>query len=641
MAPLAKQGVLFFGVFVDKNWCFVENILYIGINVLFLWLIMKNMNKTIIYCLLALAATACSKSNFDSNTPSDKIEVSFGQTATIQSRTTVGQDGHSASWSGDETIALWAANGEGNYELSAQAFKMHRFSQSFTTAIFSATITPLTEQSYTYYATHPAPNSVSGDIATFTLPAVQDGGNNFGSRDIMVARPTVAPALNAESVVNLNLGFSHKMHALRIVLPQNTLQDKPITHMEMEFEQAVVGDVLVNFADPDAGTTLVNGISKLTINIPEGYKAGDYLWAMIHPTDLTGEIVYRVYAGEHASVDKAIPMSKVAEASHISPMQIAVPEPNLLTTIYLDVTANNLGEDYTSLTVLDSNGNTIKSFKANESNSYSWSLNGQIDESKYNNQTFTIRYESQNAIVEDKVVFSNFTPYEENNRYTTKVPYLLFEDFSGIFAEGESYGNNDYASDDRNQPGESLDSIMDPDGWNAARYWAPHSCVRINARSQATKIVMLFASQHHGRLDTPQLKGLKSTANVNLKLLVDAGAHIHKSSSFPVSGAMLCVVTHTNANNPIDGIPVGATGITSKYDTTLDDFGQVHKSFNLDTSFGDNAFGSTFPTQECVVYSATSANRICFYPIVDCDNNSTGNAEANVYIDNIRVSIAK
>jgi hypothetical protein len=321
-------------------------------------------------------------------------------------------------------------------------------------------------------------------------------------------------------------------------------------------------------------------------------------------------------------------------------MSIPVPEPEPATTFIIEVPENNLGEEFNTLTILDSNGNTIKSFTPRANNIYSWVINGEIDAAVYADKTFTFRYDSNHAIVEDKVVFSNFVAYDYNN-YTSKVPYLLFEDFSCITTESESYGNNDYAGSDRDQPGNSLDGIMCTPGWNAARYWTTGSCIRINARSQATKILMLFASQHYGRLDTPQLKNLKSGADVKIKVTFDAGGYIHTESSFSTSGVHVALATHTNAANPIDGIPVGTSGLGQNYSTTLNDFGTTHYTFQNLTDFGENAFGSSFPTFSTNIASATAATRLCFYPIIECDNNKTGNAEGNVYIDNIRVSIVK
>ena len=603
--------------------------------------IYMNMKKIFTLLLPALFALSCSNEPVVS-TGNGKIEVSIGQSATIKTRTLIAEDGYSARWSGGDQIAIWAANESNDFELVAEPFTMYHLSSIWETAVFTATISPLTGSSYTYYATYPVPNSVSGTMATFNLPSTQLGSNSMGVRDIMVARPTVAGALNEAKVTELDMLFTHKMHAMRIVLPESTMNGMDITRVEMVFPTAVVGDVTVDITDPAAETTLANGSNTLNIEIPAGYKAGEYIWAMIYPTELVGDVTYRAWAGEYASKERVITLNKSAQPSHISPMSIPVPDPEPATTFIIDIPTNNLGEQFNTLTILNSNGEVVKSFTPRENNRYSWVINGEFDGSIYADQTFTFRYDSPNAIVEKAVVFNNYNHYGVNN-YTTEVPYLLFEDFSCITTEGESYGNNDYnKGDDRNQPGNSLDGIMCTPGWNAARYWTTGSCMRINARSQATKIFVLFASQHYGRLDTPQLKNLKSGADVKIKVTFDAGGYIDdESSSFSTSGVHVALATHTNAANPIDGIPVGTSGLGQNYSTTLADFGTTHYTFQNLTDVGENAFGGTFPTFSTDVASATADTRLCFYPIIECDNDGTGNAEGNVYIDNIRVSITK
>ena len=606
------------------------------------------MKKFFTYYLLTLLAFSCTGEHIDSAIENGgKIEVSIGQSAKIQSRTLIAEDGFSARWSGGDQIALWAVDESGNIEMEAAVFNMHHFSHNYQTAIFKSLITPLTGRSYTYYATCPAPKAVSGTTATFTLPAVQNGSNAMGLRDIMVATPAVGAALTEGVTADLGLRFAHKMHALRIVLPTTAMSNgREVSHIVMKFPTAVVGDVVVDVANPQSPTTLQNGTDTVTIQIPEGYAAGDYLWVMIHPTTLSGEISYIAYSGEYMSVEKVISLDKSVEEAHISPMSIPVPEPEPATTIYLDVTENNLGEDFNTLSIIDENGAVVRTFTPNAANRYTIVINGEIDESYYAGKTFTIRYDSDNAIVEDKVTFNGFVAYGDNN-FTSKVPYLLFEDFECITTESASYGDNDYADDDRNQPGVSLDNIMCTPGWNAARYWTKGHAMRINTRAQSTYVIIkTWASSHYGRLDTPQLKNIKSGKTVNLKLQFDAGGnkqHSSSSSKLTVNAIPLAVATHTNSANPIDGIPTGATGITDTYSTTLADFGTtIYQTPDLGNSYGDNAFTETFPTFETSIAAATSATRLVFYPAINCTTNKkTGNAEINIYIDNIRVSIAK
>ena len=145
-------------------------------------------------------------------------------------------------------------------------------------------------------------------------------------------------------------------------------------------------------------------------------------------------------------------------------------------------------------------------------------------------------------------------------------------------------------------------------------------------------------------MDTPPLgnssRGLKAGASVNVKVDFDAALYKHTSSSLSLTKGEINVATHTNATNPIDGIPTGATGITSSYDTTLAHFGSTFYTETLADNAGDNDFGKSFPTYTTELPSVSSNTRIVFYPTLSTASG-TGNTEVNVYIDNIKVSIAK
>jgi hypothetical protein len=106
------------------------------------------------------------------------------------------------------------------------------------------------------------------------------------------------------------------------------------------------------------------------------------------------------------------------------------------------------------------------------------------------------------------------------------------------------------------------------------------------------------------------------------------------------------MTAHTNHSNPIDGIPVGVKGLSwtgiQNYDTTLDDFGSVLFRAESMKGVGSEAFGDVytpFSTEVKVPYNA----RLCFYPTMSITTEaiSVGNCETSVYIDNIKVSIAK
>lgn len=593
------------------------------------------MKRKLICSLLTLCCLACAKENNSLPTQEQgKIEVSFGQRATIQSRTTIGEDGYSAYWSTDDRIALWAADSQGNFELEAAGFKMHRFSTTFTSAYFTATIDPLTESSYTYYATSPLPKSVSGNLATFTLPAQQDGSSEMGVCDIMVARPTVAEALNAQTTVDLNLGFTHKMHAMRIVLQDDQIMQTPVDRIELSFPTAVVGDVTVDITDPTAPATLSNGSNQISVTIPEGYQAGDYIWVMLFPTNISGDITYRLCAGEYVSKYHTVALNKQVEAQHITPMSVPVPDPYLITTINIDITQNNLGEDYNTMTILDTQGNTIQTFSANEQSLHSVVIDGIVDSSTLSGSQYILRFESNNAIVEQKLTLPTIKPYHENT-VPSQVPYLLFEDFSAAKAaeSNDSYaGTTDNESDSKYRAGMLLNDYMSSTGWNAARFRLDAgNAIRINCRYQSGGWVV---ARYCGRLDTPALKAIKSGSTVNVKLDFDLGIYVPpglNTDDTTSSATFYKISKHTNSeSSALNG-------------STISDISDV--VYTSDTFVSNRAEGSFIGdniAQSVTINGCNSASRIAWW---SCTNRTSSVIAANgayyIYIDNIRVSIAQ
>ena len=277
----------------------------------------------------------------------------------------------------------------------------------------------------------------------------------------------------------------------------------------------------------------------------------------------------------------------------------------------------------------------------NAENRYTWEHVGEFNAEPYNNTNWTLVFDTDNAVVENKVNMGVLRPYFEQSITPVDVPYLLYQDFQNV-SEQESYGNNGYSQSEREQPGVALSGVLS--GWNGARFWIKPGAARINSRYQSVKIIMAFASYHYGRLDTPPLgnssRGLKAGANVNVKVDFDAALYKHTSSSLSLTEGGISVATHTNHSNPINGIPTGSTGISSSYNTTLADFGSTFYTETLADNAGDNDFGKSFPTYTAELPSVTSDTRIVFYPTLSTASG-TGNTEVNVYIDNIKVSIAK
>ena len=581
---------------------------------------------------------ACSAPYEDaSNSPVATHEVGFelGADAT---RTSIAEDGRTTRWSVGDKLYVWAEGSEG-YAFENTMFTLRYFSGEYDKAYFTSNIATMAEGEYTYYLTYPQPKSVSGTQATYTLPAEQSGKYE-GGYDIMIAEGVTAQALTSEKKVELNTVMHHQMHALKITVPEKASNfDSRVYRLEITFPNAVVGDVTLNVTDPNGEATYSNTSNTITVASAEGFEVGSDIWVFVLPGTVSGDVSYKITGLEQRSEVATYSFERELRRGHVTPIRMAMPPFEKYTAFNFSIGDNYLGEDFNFFTLYDNNGTNMGTYYRNAENKYTWEYYGELT-TDYSNTSWKLVFDSDNAIVENSVNVGTIRPYFAQNITPVDVPYLLFEDFNDA-TEEHSYGNNEYSQSEREQPGVALSGVLS--GWNAARYWLKPGAMRINSRYQSVKIFVSFASYHYGRLDTPPLgngsRGLKPGASVNIKVDFDAALYKHTSSSLSLTKGEINVATHTNASNPIDGIPTGSTGVSSSYDTTLADFGTTYFSQALANNAGENDFGKTFPTYTAE-FPATSSSRIVFYPTLTTASG-TGNTEVNVYLDNIRVSISK
>ena len=605
---------------------------------------MKNLLKVASFALLALIVAACADK--EASTPTASIvpdtEVGFSLPMDATRTSIDPADGRTTRWVEGDKLAVWAKSGDGSYAFENAIFTLRYFSTEWDKAYFTSGIAAMGEGDYTYLLSYPQPKAVEGTLATYSVAAVQSGKYD-GVHDIMIAEPVVAGALTAESKVELNTVMRHQMHALKIVVPEKSsnFSDR-VYSLEVTFPNPVVGDIIVDVANPNAEPTYANTSNTIVVNSNEGFAIGSDIWVFVLPGTVSGDVSYKVKGLEQRSEVATYQLERTFAAGHITPIRMAMPPFEKYTVLNFSIGANYLGEDFNYFTLYDHNGVNRGTFNRNSENRYTVEFFGEFDAAAYNNTNWTLVFDSENAVVENKVNLGTLKPYFQQNIAPVDVPYLLFENFDSA-TEKESYGNNSYSSSEREQPGVSLDGAMPTNGWNAARFWLKPGAIRINSRYQSVKIFVAFASNHHGRVDTPPLgngtRGLKAGKSVNVKLHFDAALYKHKSSSLSLNSGAINVATHTNHSNPIDGIPTGSTGISSSYNTTLADFGTTFFNQTLADNASDNAFGQSFPTYSTEL-PVSSDTRICFYPTLSTASG-TGNTEVNVYLDNIKVSIVK
>ena len=598
--------------------------------------------KLALLTVAALGFVACAdEANNNPVKPSvDAEEVSFAMPLDA-TRTAIEDDGATTRWAEGDKLAVWAMDAEGGYAFENAQFTLRYFSPEYDKAYFTSNIAPMAEGDYTYYVSYPKPVSTNGTTATYTLSAAQSGKYD-GIHDIMIAEPVVNEALTVGRRVEFNTIMRHQMHALKITIPEkaSNFADR-VYSLEITFPNAVVGDVTLDVTNPNAEPVYSNTSNTITVKSDDGFAVGSDIWVFVLPGTVSGDVSYKLKGLAQRSEVATYPLEREFERGHVTPIRMAMPPYEKYTALHFSIGANYLGEDFNTFTLYDNNGNEVGVFNRNAENRYTVEYNGEFDAANFSNTNWTLVFDSDNAIVENSVNLGTIKPYFEQSITPVDVPYLMFEDFEDV-SEQESYGNNSYQSSDRNQPGVALSGELD--GWNGARFWIKPGAARINARYQSVKIIMSFASYHYGRLDTPPLgnstRGIKAGKSVNLKVDFDAALYKHTSSSLSLNSGAINIATHTNASNPIDGIPTGSTGISSSYDTTLADFGNTIYTENLADNAGDNDFGKIFPTYTAELPSVSSDTRIVFYPTLSTASG-TGNTEVNVYVDNIKVSIAK
>lgn len=134
----------------------------------------KWFNKFLAAAITMLAASACTQTLME-DPGSGRTTVGFGLECGVQTRTSMDIVHGTSAWEDGDVLALWAQDSEGRWLLESQAFSFFAKGHG-STGYFSAEIEgPMPEGSYTYHVTYPVPASVTGTVATFIVPDVQDG----------------------------------------------------------------------------------------------------------------------------------------------------------------------------------------------------------------------------------------------------------------------------------------------------------------------------------------------------------------------------------------------------------------------------------------------------------------------------------
>lgn len=620
------------------------------------------------FSVLTFAASlmGCQNESLEKTDEACKVGFYVGEG---QTRTIMQPNGLSTVWQSGDKLALWAKNSSGEFSLGNQVFEAYGIDGK--RGFFTSTLASVMENdTYTYYCCYPLPKSVDGTSVTFSLPSVQDG-KVTGGADIMIADPVQFGPLAAlpepEDHTNMRMRMNRMMHQFRFYIPSDNevIGEEKIERILLNFPSGVAGTVTLDVADKNVLPVLTESVADIQMNLAEplGISGDEQQFAClaIAPKQFEEEdpkLYLKAYTDEQIAIFDPISLSnRNFLGGHSTPVRLNVKElVDFAGILEFKLNSNNLGENPVKITFSAESG---CNFGDGASNTYVYETGSEIqsgevikfkfeeDEDAYmafSGKSVTVTYESENAIVSEDITMPEITGRGKTS-VSMNVPYLLFEDFSCVYKEANNLGNNDYSSSETSQPGDLLDGCMSHTGWNAARYWTTGNCMRINSRHQEVSVkipfvgTLSFASDHHGRLDSCPLSGIKSGKSVKLHVTFDAGGNTNSGSSLGVTSSAISVAMHQNSGK-LDGIPTGKSSYNKDYSTTLADFGDTYETFNIGSDFGDNAFTSTFPTYSLEITGAKSTSRICFYPTLGTDSG-IGNAEFNVYIDNIKVKIVK
>ena len=554
------------------------------------------------------------------NAPDGKVRVTI-KSGSPQSRTSVAENGLSTTWCNDDQIAVWASNGSANV-LNAQPFKVFYSQGNYTE--FTTDITPMGDGTFTYYATHPLPATISGTTATFPIESVQQGSFD-GTNDILVAYPASGLALENEDA-EVSLTFKHKMHTLRMFVPDDVEgMGEPIRRIDITFPTPVVGDVSVDYTSATAPATLANGSNTVSVEIPEGLSASSeearkYAYAIVFPATMneSDQITFTVSTDNYRSV-QSFGARSLSEGGS-TPVRLTC-SPDNRTLLRFTIKDNFLGENPTKVTFTAAIGEAVADC-ATTFDKFGYYDLDVTDLEGLAGQPITVTYESESAIVTQSLTLPNYEA-GKLTKVDLTVPYLLYEDFSGMSAfENNTY---EFGAFNYNPSAISLDSYGLA-GWSGARIGGgANTNIRIACRYESGIGV---AASYKGRCDSRPLSQIKEGKSVKLNVSYNYAADLHEEMGSGGSVTFWAGTTTTSGNIKGD---VGITNVVLGESVLATDGPMAKGSW----------YGNTPHTQTYTVSGCGSTTRLSWRVGTNRGGSIAGRGYYWLYIDNVKVSIAK
>ena len=639
--------------------------------------------KIYISILFVLSLMACTK-DVDT-TPTAEAPVTLGfWVGDPQTRTSINSDGITTSWSKDDRVAMWAdlRIGTNFYhrlynQVEFDLYYRDGSSAMFTTKMREADIMPGDSTTrYRYYATYPVPKSVFENLATFSLPAQQDGKIGNGAA-IMVAYPDEAqplralkgaagtPTSNLIKEDHLRLKMKHMMHALKFYVPSTKWgfdEGEKIERIAFTMPQSIAGDVTLDYTNPDFAVTTTNGVKEIKLNLaqpigPSESAANlDFAAASIIPSGHSfvdgDQIVVKMYTQNQAAINYISLKGRTQmRAGHITPIGLDCTDARYQYLLSFKWGGNNLGEDINVIRFYNQDGEQIyeitdvATFVNKGSHDIDFSF---LPEDVLHiftdlaGQPITVEYESDHAIVTDSFKMPEDVIGYGYKEVTLTVPYLFFEDFSGIatFDNDCDVGTGYDSGSKGNKDAVAFTWLNNVSkGWKGARVGGSneHGAIRMSCRFEGGGAGYATAYEKYpGRIDSRPITGLKSNARLKI--------------TFDYIGGQDSWMRDDNKNKGgTDGNPVLAYGYNTagsvdfnggdNIATVLESGIQAETNGHWDSKYNTKtAYIENCPNNTCLSWQVT-VNRI------GSESSLTGIFGANgnhyIYLDNIKVQIAK
>ena len=592
-------------------------------------------------------------------------------TSGIQTRTEMQQNGLSANWSDGDKLAIWAVGSGGGYILSNQVFEAYGLNgkRGYFTSVLSS---PMPEGIYTYYCSYPTPVSAKGNLLEFILPSKQDGKASGGA-DIMVATPQSHGALTAlpeiEDHSSMSLEMNRMMHQFRFWIPaeNDKLNGAMIERMVLTFPTAVAGNVQLDVSNPSYAPVLISGNKEIELNLiePLSVSKQNYACAAFVPvTFAQGQsLKIKAYTADKiVEIDPIDLRAKKCLAGHSTPVMLIVKSvkdyPYQMT---FKVAANNLGEDVNSIKLEAPSGciwpernSNVLTYTPGHKISIGEELilrfESEAQYKAFSGKSISVTYDSDNALTRQTVVMPDLSA-EAKARISLTVPYLFYEDFSGIPSFSDGHDNPSVGMDSDTYKGitelSSKTSVLS--GWYGTRIGGQSgTSIRICCRYEH---VLLAGAYYKGRVYTPFLSGIKDGKDVNISVSFRYGSNRKERDplfgSPPDKSPLMYFGINTqdtvtnpdvNEGNIIDQITglVGGSGFASSAPTSLSPM--VIKGEYLPKTGG--SYTSFAGTKSVTIENVDNGMRLAW--VISTDNTASNtNANYWLYIDDIKVSIAK